>query len=70
MNPPTWFDEHGRPHAKWPCPVCGREIPDVMLPPEHLKGDGWVPFQVWGVVEWCGHRVEGLPVPTETGGGG
>jgi hypothetical protein len=39
----------------------------VTLPPELLKGAGWVPFQVWGVVEWCGHRVEGLPVPTSTG---
>jgi hypothetical protein len=39
----------------------------VTLPPELLKGYGSVPFQVWGVVEWCGHRVEGLPVPTEDG---
>lgn len=38
-------------------------IRDVTLPPEHLKGHGWVPFQVWGVVEWCGHRIEGIPVP-------
>jgi hypothetical protein len=35
----------------------------VTLPPELLKGQGWVPFQVWGVVEWCGHRIEGIPVP-------
>jgi hypothetical protein len=26
----------------------------VTLPPELLKGHGWVPFQVWGVVERCG----------------
>jgi hypothetical protein len=36
------------------------------LPPELLKWYGWQqPIQVWGVVEWCGHRVEGIPVPTE-----
>jgi len=67
MNPPTWLDERGRPREKQPCPTCGREIPVVTLPPELLKGAGWVPFQVWGVVEWCGHRVEGLPVATSTG---
>jgi len=67
VNPPTWLDERGRPHAQRPCPVCGREIPDVTLPPEHLKGHGWEPFRVWGVVEWCGHRVEGIPVPDTDG---
>lgn len=25
MNPPTWLDELGRPHAKQPCPSCGRD---------------------------------------------
>jgi hypothetical protein len=39
----------------------------VTLPPELLKGHGWVPFQVWGVVEWCGHRIEGIPVPDADG---
>ena len=24
-------------------------------------------FMPWSVVEWCGHRVEGIPVPTEDG---
>lgn len=63
MVPPTWLDERGRPHAKRPCPVCGREIPVVTLPPEHLKWYGWQPWQLWSTVEWCGHRVEGIPVP-------
>jgi len=40
----------------------------VTLPPELLKGHGWVPFQVWGVVEWCGHRIEGIPMPDADGG--
>lgn len=38
-----------------------------MTPPtDHLRW-GWQPFRVWSVVEWCGHRVEGVPVPTEDG---
>ena len=27
--------------------------------------DKWEPFRVWGTVEWCGHRIEGIQVPTE-----
>jgi hypothetical protein len=68
MNPPpTWLDERGQPHAKRPCPICGREIPVVTLPPDLLKWYKWEPFRVWETVEWCGHRVEGIPVPTENG---
>ena len=68
MNPPTWLDERGQPHAKRPCPTCGREIPVVTLPPEHLKWYGWQPLQVWSTIEWCGHRIEGIPVPPDTDG--
>jgi hypothetical protein len=39
----------------------------LTLPPEQLKWYGWEPFRVWDRVEWCGHRVEGVPVPTEDG---
>jgi len=67
MNPPTWLDERGRPHAKQLCPTCGREIPVITLPTDLLKWYGWQPFQVWDRVEWGGHRVEGIPVPTEDG---
>jgi len=67
MNPPTWLDERGRPHAKRPCPTCGCEIPDLTIPSEHLKWYKWEPFRVWDRVEWRGHRVEGMPVPTEDG---
>jgi hypothetical protein len=47
--------------------VCGREIPVVTLPPEHLKGYGWQPWQLWSTIERCGHRVEGIPVPYTDG---
>jgi len=67
VNPPTWLDERGRPREKQPCPTCGREIPVVTLPPELLTWYGCQPFRVWDRVEWCGHRVEGSPVPTEDG---
>jgi hypothetical protein len=67
MVAPIWLDERGHPHAKRPCPVCGREIPVVTLPPEHLKWYGWQPWQLWSTVEWCGHRVEGIPVPDTDG---
>jgi hypothetical protein len=67
MVPPIWLDERGRPRSKQPCPSCGREIPVIALPPELLRFYGWQPFQVWGTVEWCGHRAEGIPVPTEDG---
>jgi hypothetical protein len=39
----------------------------VTLPPEHLRFWGWQPLQLSGYVEWCGHRVEGIPVPDADG---
>ncbi len=42
-------------------------MPIVVLPPELLRFYGWQPYRVWSVVEWCGRRAEGLPVPTEDG---
>jgi hypothetical protein len=42
-------------------------VPVIVIPPELLRSYGWEPFKVWSVVEWCGHRLEGLPVPTEDG---
>lgn len=67
MVPPIWLDERGQPWPKQPCPRCGREIPVMTLPPELLRLYGWQPFQPWGVVESCGHRIEGIPVPGEDG---
>jgi hypothetical protein len=32
-----------------------------------LRFYGWRPWQVWSVVEWCGHRIEGIPVPDAEG---
>jgi hypothetical protein len=34
---------------------------------EHLKYWGWQPFQSCTVVEWCGHQIEGIPVPDGDG---
>lgn len=56
-----------QPRPKQPCHVCGREIPVMVLPTEYLPFYGWRPFTVCSVAEWCGHRVEGIPVPTEDG---
>jgi hypothetical protein len=67
VNPPTWVDERGRPRAKRPCPRCGREIPVLSVPTDQLRFYGWRPWQVWSVVEWCGHRIEGIPVPDVDG---
>ena len=67
MNPPTWLDERGQPRPRRPCPQCGREIPVVILPPGLLKSYGWRPWQLSSVVEWCGHQIEGIPVPTVDG---
>lgn len=63
MAPPIWPDELGRPREKRPCPRCGREIPVLSIPTEHLSWWGWQPRSV---VEWCG-RIEGIPVPTAGG---
>jgi hypothetical protein len=38
-------------------------LPVVTLPPEYLKWYGWQPWQLWSTVEWCGHHIEGIPVP-------
>ena len=67
MVPPIWLDERGRPRQKQPCPRCGREIPVITLPPDLLRFYGWEPLRLWGSVEWCGHRVEGIPVPGPEG---
>lgn len=67
VNPPTWLDERGQPRAKCPCPNCGREIPVLSIRTELLKWYGWQPWQLWSTVEWCGHRVEGIPVPDTDG---
>ena len=67
MNPPTRLDERGEPRAKRPCPRRGREIPVLSVPGEQLRSYGWRPWQLWSVVEWCGHRVEGIPAPDPDG---
>jgi hypothetical protein len=36
----------------------------VIVPPELLKSYGWQPWQSASVMEWCGHRIEGILVPT------
>ena len=55
VNPPTWLDEHGSLRAK------------QSVPTEPLGFYGWQPRQRWTAVKWCGHRVEGLPVPDADG---
>lgn len=68
MNPPpTWLDEQGHPRPKRPCPHCGREIPVLVVPTHLLPSYGWTPWQLCTVVEWCGHQIEGLPVPDVDG---
>ena len=39
----------------------------LSIPTEHLRWYGWQPFMVWSTVEWCGHRLEGMPVPDVDG---
>ena len=70
VTTPTWLDERGQPRAKRPCPACGREIAVVTLPPEHLRFWGWQPLRLSGYIEWCGHRVEDIPVPDLKAAGG
>lgn len=67
MTPPTWLDEQGRSRPKRPCPRCGREIAVLLIPADHMKFWGWQPFRVWSTVEWCGHQIEGVPVPDVDG---
>jgi hypothetical protein len=64
MLPPIWPAEQGRPREKRPCPQCGREIPVLSIPTDHLRFWGW---QLRSVVEWCGHLIEGIPVPGPDG---
>jgi hypothetical protein len=39
----------------------------LSVPTELVRFYGWQPWQLWSTIEWCGHRVEGIPVPTEDG---
>ena len=34
---------------------------------EQLRFYGSRPWQPWSVVEWCGHQIEGIPVPDADG---
>ena len=67
MTPPIWLDEGGRRRATLPCPVCGRPVPVLTVPADLLRVYGWQPFRSWHVVEWCGHSLEGIPVPGDDG---
>ena len=35
----------------------------LSVPTDLLKWYGWQQWQLWSNVEWCGHRVEGIPIP-------
>ena len=39
----------------------------LSLSTELLKWYGRQPWQFWSTVEWCGHQVEGIPVPDVDG---
>lgn len=39
----------------------------LSIPGEDLKSWGWQPWLPWTMVEWCGHRIEGIPVPDVEG---
>ena len=67
MTPPIWLDERGQPRPKRPCPYCGREIAVLSIPTEPLRFWGWHPWQLWTVIEWSGHKIEGIPVPEGDG---
>jgi hypothetical protein len=39
----------------------------LSVPTELLRFYGWQPWQLWSNVEWCGDRIEGIPVPDADG---
>jgi hypothetical protein len=39
----------------------------LSVPTELLRFYGWQPWQLWSTVEWCGQRVEDVPVPDTDG---
>jgi hypothetical protein len=39
----------------------------VIISTELLKSYRWQPWQLTSVVEWCGHQIEGIPVPDADG---
>ena len=65
---PTWLDERGlaRPKRRVRA-VRPRDSGVLSLPTELVKWYGLQPWQLWSTVEWCGHRVEGIPVPDVEG---
>jgi hypothetical protein len=68
VNPPARVDERGQPRPSVPARTAS-VIPILSVPSEHLRSYGWQPSQLWSVVEWCGHRVEGMPVSDADGRG-
>jgi len=39
----------------------------VIVPTQLLKSYRWQRWQLTSLVEWCGHLIEGIPVPTADG---
>jgi hypothetical protein len=41
--------------------------PEAAVSTVQARDSGWRPWQLSSVVEWCGHQIEGIPVPTVDG---
>ncbi len=65
--PPIWVNEDGQraQTRPYPRPGCGREVPIRRYSHQTLRLIGWPLYRVASVVQWCGHRLEFIPVPDE-----
>ena len=58
---PIWLDEQGHRRPRRPCLKCGLPDPVLRLRYEHLRANGWKPFNLFLMMNWCGHGHEYLP---------
>ena len=61
-------DEHGRLHETIPCPRCGRVTPLLDPSAEVMRLLKLRPYEETSYVNWCGHKVDYIPVPRGDGG--
>jgi hypothetical protein len=63
----VWLDAAGRRRPIRACWACGREVPVMRFPREHLVPHGWQPPQTLQIPSWCGCSTEYLPALASDG---
>src|SRR5215472_11849145 len=71
-RPYGWRAEHGQLRETIHCPRCGRVTPLLDPSAEVMRLHKWRPYEEMSmemsIVNWCGHKIDYIPVPRGDGG--